>query len=113
MTMVTEVENALKNATSSVLATLGRRSETTWSFLPIDSHQLMKQIKWPLKMPQTRQVPVVPIVLAAGAAVLGTTATVLLVRRLVATRRAGVASEFTGEDISPNGQPDGELVASR
>jgi hypothetical protein len=98
MAMVTEVENAPKNATSSVLAALGHRSETTWSFLPIDAHQLMKLIKRPLKMPQTRQVPVVPIVLAAGAAVLGTTATVLLVRRLAATRRASVASGFTGTE---------------
>jgi|SRR5215469_755412 len=113
MTMVTEVENALKNATSSVLATLGRRSETMWSFLPIDSHQLMKQIRRPFKTPQNRQVLVVPIVLAAGAAVLGTTATVVLVRRRVATWHACVASEFTGEEISPNGQPEGELVTSK
>jgi hypothetical protein len=113
MTMVTEVENALKNATSSVLATLGRRSETIGSFLPIDSHQVKKQIERPFKGSQTRQVPVVPIILAAGAAALGTTATVLLVRRLAARKRADAVSEFTGEERSPDGQPDADLVASR
>lgn len=113
MTMVTVAEQALKNSTASVLATLRRRPEATGSFLSIDSQHLLQQIKRPFKVPRTRQVPVVPMVLALGAAVLGTTATVLLVRRLVAARRPSEEGALTGEEMSANSPTAEELATSR
>ncbi len=85
MTIMTEAKGALRNGTSAVLSTVQRRPRTTRRLARIRPEKLMKQVTRRFEGQHTRRVPVVPIVIAASAAVVATVVGTIMLRRYLTT----------------------------
>jgi hypothetical protein len=110
MNMVTDAKNALQNGTSTVLTAVRRRARAEERSLPLESHSPVKPAHRSSRAPLTRRVPVLPIALAVGVAVLGITS-VFVARRLLVVRYAGDEGVFTADEVT-SGKPDEALVTS-
>ena len=94
MTIVTEAKDALRNGTQSVLSTVQRRQRTSRRLPRVRAERLMKQVTRRFEPKRTRQTPIVPIAIAAGAAVIGVVVGTIALRRYLTTG-------FMGEEAIP------------
>jgi hypothetical protein len=103
MTIVTEAKGALQNGTSAVLATVQRRRKATRRLAGINPDKLLKQVTRRFEARRTRRVPLVPIAIAASAAVVGVVVgTIVLCRYLAAGCASEEAIPVAEEIISAN-----------
>jgi len=112
MAIMTEAKSALKNGTSTLLSTARRRPKATQRFMPIKSQTLVKQMTRRFRTPETRRVPVIPLVIVAAGATVAGAMTAIILRRFLAARYAGEEGELAGQEASLDAHPDAELVKS-
>jgi hypothetical protein len=87
MTIVNEARSALQNGASTVLSTVRGRRRSTRRLMSLTPKKLMKQVNRRFSPRRARRSAVVPIAIAAGAAIVGT-ATAVWVSRYFALRNA-------------------------
>lgn len=110
MTIVSDARSALQNGASTVLSTV-RHNKTTRRLLPVRTQELMKQLNRRIEPRRTpRRVPIVPIAISVGLAVVGTVGGILVSRYLAAKSandeaalremvEAAEAAEAAGEEV--------------
>lgn len=99
MTVVNEARSALENGASAVLTSV-EHNKTARRILPAQTQKFVKQANRRLAARRLRRLPILPIVLVAGATVAGVVAG-LAVRRYLSTREAEEETEVVAEYTSP------------
>ncbi len=103
MTIVTEAKGVLRNGTAAVLSTVQRRQKTARRLTRVNPEKLLKQVTHRFQARQTRRVPVVPIAIAASAAIAGSIIGTIVLRRYLATEHVAEETFPAAEEtISAN-----------
>jgi ribosomal protein L18E len=83
MAIMTEATDVLRNGATAVRSTIQRRQKALKRSSRFSPEKLMKQVTQRFEKPKARRVPVVPIVIASGAALAGIVAGIVVLRRML------------------------------
>ncbi len=81
MTLMAEATDVVRNGATAVRSTLRSRQQAPQRTTRFSPEKLMKQVTQRFEKPKARRVPVAPIVIASGAAVVGVVVGILVLRR--------------------------------
>lgn len=107
MTLMTEATGVLRNRADDVRSTLQRRQRAMRRTTRFSPEKLIKQVTQRFEKPKARRVPVVPIVIASSAAVVGVVVGIFVLRRFLEVEQA--PEEF--EEVNPETETFERAVA--
>ena len=109
MTIVTEAKGALRNGTAAVLSTMQHRQRTIRRLGRVRPQKLMKQMTRHIEARKARRVPVVPIVIASSAALVGAVVGTIVLRRYLAAGET-VAQPYPAAEETFSANEHGETL---